>query len=54
MRPGLPCHHESADDVGSGGDERKQEGFSQRRYLSAVADLHDVSVFHDVVFSFKT
>ena len=25
-----------------------------QRYLSAVANLHDVSVLHDVVFSFKS
>ena len=54
MCPRLPCHHEAADDVGCGGDERKQEGFSQQRYLPAVADLHDVSVFDDVVLPFKT
>ena len=52
MRPVVLSHHQAADDVGACGDESKEEGLNQGD-LAAVADLHDVSVLHDVFFSFK-
>src|SRR5678816_4826627 len=51
IRDSVSSHHQTADDVGACRDESEQK---DQIALTAVADLHDVSILHDVFLAFET